>query len=199
MYKKSSHSKDSWHNGAYIEVLLYARSLQKAAKVLVENLDPNSNPAMAWDAAPLILLYRQAVELHLKALIGEGGNFLPAPTDHITLYTTHSVRWLAQIARQIIKAVGWGDGFKSNGVTNLAEFSALVNQLETLDPVSCVTRSDHRGLSGAVPLPLQKVTLLELAPKLDALLDLLAATADSLAATWDLMEDGETGAGTTIQ
>ena len=91
----------SWHNGGDIEIDLYARSLHKAAKTLIETLDLEPNPKTAWDACPVILLYRQAVELHLKALVGEGGNFLPSPTDSITLYKTHSLRWLAQIVCQI--------------------------------------------------------------------------------------------------
>ena len=154
---------------------------------------------MEEDASPVILLYRQAVELHLKALVGEGGTSLATPTDNITLSKTHSLRWLAQIVCQIIKAVKWEGEFKCKGVASLADFSALVNELEELDPVSYVVRSDHRGLPGNVPPPLQKANVLELVPRLDALLDLLAATADGLAATWDLMEDGEDGTNATIQ
>ena len=93
----------TWHRGADVEIQSYASALQKAAKVLLANtsLEPDRNTA--WDATPLILLYRQAVELHLKTLVGEGGNFLQTPTDHITLYKTQSLRWLAQIVCRIIK------------------------------------------------------------------------------------------------
>jgi hypothetical protein len=73
----------SWHNGGDIEIHFYARSLHKAAKTLIGTLDLEPNPTTAWDACPVILLYRQAVELHLKALVGEGSNFLPSPTDSI--------------------------------------------------------------------------------------------------------------------
>jgi hypothetical protein len=119
----------SWHNGGDIEIALYARSLHKAAKSLIAALDLQPNPKTAWDACPVILLYRQAVELHLKALVGEGGNFLPSPTDSITLYKTHSLRWLAQIVCQIIKAVRWEGEFRCEGVASLADFSALVSEL----------------------------------------------------------------------
>ena len=131
----------SWHNGGDIEIGLYARSLHKAAKTLIATLDLEPNPKTAWDACPVILLYRQAVELHLKALVGEGGNFLPSPTDPITLYKTHSLRWLAQIVCQIIKAVRWENEFKCEGVASLADFSALVDELEALDPVSVAVHS----------------------------------------------------------
>src|ERR1017187_7394109 len=109
----------SWHNGGDIEIGLYARSLHKAAKTLIATLDLEPNLNTAWDACPVVLMYRQSVELHLKALVGEGRNFLPSPTDGITLYKTHSLRWLAQIVCQIIKAVRWENEFPLRA--NIAE------------------------------------------------------------------------------
>ena len=188
--KAAAHPDDrSWHNGGDIEIVFYARSLRKAAKRLIETLDVDPNLQTAWDACPVVLLYRQAVELHLKSLVGEGSNFLAEPTDHITLYKTHSLRWLAQIVCQIIKTVKWENEFKCEGVSSLADFSALVNELEALDPVAVVVQSKHRGRPGDVPSSLQKSKVLQLVPKLDALLDMLAATADGLAA-WDLQLEG---------
>ena len=75
---------ESWHNEADVEIVLYARSLQNAAKTLVEKLDLEPNPKSPWDACPVIHLYRQAVELQLKMLVGEGNNVLKSPVDHIT-------------------------------------------------------------------------------------------------------------------
>jgi hypothetical protein len=176
---------ESWHNGGDIEIDLYARSLQKAARTLVKSLDLEPNPKTAWDACPVILLYRQALELHLKALVGEGGNFLPSPTDSITLYKTHSLRWLAQIVCQIVKTVRLENEFKSEGIASLGDFSALVNELESLDPVSCAVQSGSRGRDGSVPNQLQPPKVVQYAKRMDALLDLLDVTADALAATWD--------------
>jgi hypothetical protein len=187
---KSKSGDHTWHNGADIEIGLYARSLHKAAKKLGEALDPEPNPKTAWDATPIILLYRRAVELQLKILVGEGSNFLASPTDPITLYKTHSLRWLAQIVCQIIKAVGWEKEFKSDGAGSLADFSALVNELEDLDPVSYVVHSKTRARDGSVPDQLHPLNVIRFARKLDGLLDLLNATADALAATWDLRAEG---------
>src|ERR1700691_5021803 len=78
----------------------------------------------------------------LKALVGEGSNFLKSPTDPISLYQTHSLRWLAQIVSQIIKKVGWETDFTCEGVPDLKEFGALVSKIESLDPV---TRAVHTG------------------------------------------------------
>jgi hypothetical protein len=126
--------------------------------------------------APVILLYRQSLELHLKALVGEGGNFLKSRTDPISLYRTHSLRWLAQIVCQIIKAIGWESEFTCEGVSSLSAFNALVNEVESLEPIAQAV------------LPSQQHPAFEVrsfATQMDALLDLLDVTADALAATWD--------------
>jgi hypothetical protein len=106
----------AWHNGCDIEIHGYARSLRRAAKTLEGKLDVDRSAKTEWDICPIVLLYRQAIKLHLKLLAGEGSNFVPSPTDPISLSTTHSLRWLAQIVCQIIKAVGWEGGFKCDGV-----------------------------------------------------------------------------------
>jgi hypothetical protein len=179
-----------WHNGGDLELYLYARALRNAARSLIHNFNLKPTPKTAWDATPIILLYRQAVELHLKSLVGEGSNFLKSQTDPITLYKTHSLRWLAQIVCQIIKAVGWEKEFKSDGAGSLADFSALVGELEGLDPVAVAVRSSGRRRDGSVPEQLQPSNVVRFAKKLDALIELLSATADGLSATWDLRTEG---------
>jgi hypothetical protein len=179
-----------WHNGGDIEIHLYARSLHRAAQKLVKTVNLKPNPKTAWDATPIILLYRQAVELGLKTLVGEGSNFLKSPTDPITLLKTHSLRWLAQIVCQIIKAVRWEKEFRSDGAGSLAGFSALVDELEGVDPIAVAVHSKTRTRVGAVPPQLQPTNVIRLAKRLDALIDLLNATADALAATWDLQAEG---------
>jgi hypothetical protein len=181
----------AWHNGGDIEIHLYARSLHKAAKTLIETLNLEPNPKTAWDACPVVLLYREAIELHLKALVGEGSNFLKERTDPISLFKTHSLRWLAQIVCQIIKAVRWENEFKAEGVANLADFSALVSELEALDPVLCAVHPGNRRSDGWVPQQLQPPNVVQFAKKLDGLLDLLDVTADALAVTWDQVSGGE--------
>ena len=132
----------SWHNGADADIHLSPRSLQNAAKTLVGkvepelNQEPHQNARRDWDACPIILLYREALELHLKALVGEGSNFLKTRTDPISLSQTHSLRWLAQIVCQIIRTVGWEGDFICEGVSSIADFSALVNEVESFDPVT---------------------------------------------------------------
>jgi len=143
------------------------------------------NPKTAWDACPVVLLYQETIELHLKALIDEGSTFLKKTIDPITLYKTHSVRWLAQIACQIIKTIRWEREFKCEGVANLDDFSALVAEIDALNPVAIAAHASSRSPEGSVPHQLQPPNVVLLAKKLDALVDLLASTADGLAAEWD--------------
>ncbi len=181
-----------WHNGGDLEIHLYARSLHKAARTLIATLDLKPKPKTAWDAGPVVLLYREAIELHLKALVDEGSNFLPSPTDPLTLAKTHSLRWLAQIVCQIIKAVKWENEFTFEGVASLADFSALVDELEVLDPVAVAGRPSNRRPDSWVPNQLLPSNVVPLARKLDALIDLLVATGDALAATCEKASSEET-------
>jgi hypothetical protein len=176
---------ESWHNGADAEIHLYSRALQKAARALVQTLEPERSPDTVWDVCPIIWLYRQALELHLKALVGEGSNFLKSKTDPISLYRTHSLRWLAQIVCQVIKTVGWESDFACEGVSSLTEFSSLINEIESLDPVSCAVHFASGRDHGSAAQTFQKISAVQFARKLDALLELLDVTADALTATWD--------------
>jgi hypothetical protein len=180
-----------WHNGGDIEIGFYARSLHKAAKTLIASLDLHPSPKTAWDACPVVLLYREAIELHMKALIDEGSNFLKERTDPLSLAKTHSLRWLAQIVCQIIKAVEWENEFKCEGVSSLADFSALISELEALDPVAVAVRPGNRRSDGWVPNQLLPPNVVGFAKKLDALLNLLDSTADGLAAKWDQVSGEE--------
>jgi hypothetical protein len=173
----------SWHNGAGIEIDSLIESLRRSAKLLTGNLRSAEDAKTAWDGAPVMVLYRQAAELSMKSLIGEGCVFQKSPADHITLAKTHSLRWLAQIVSQIIRAVEWEAEFTCEGVSNLAAFSALIAELEELEPVSAAILADKRRGLREVPSKLRHHHVLELAPRMDALIDLLMKMADALAAT----------------
>jgi hypothetical protein len=178
-------SRETWHGGSDIEFRQYARSLQNAAKVLVGKLDLDRSARNDWDACPVVLLYRQALETNLKMLVGEGSKFLPSPTDHITLFKAHSLRWLAQIVCQIIRKIGWESEFKCEGASSLVEFTALVYEVECCDPVSRGVRHSRTGDPQSVSQYFQTSDILQFAKRLDALLDLLGSTTDALAAEWD--------------
>ncbi len=148
-------------------------------------MDPDQDARTDWDGCPVVLLYREALELHLKALVGEGSNFLKSRTDPISLSKTHSLRWLAQIVCQIIKTVGWENIFTCERVASLADFSALVNEAEALDPVTRAIRSSRIKGPNSVSHFYRTFNFVNFARKLDGLLNLLDVTADALAAEWD--------------
>jgi hypothetical protein len=68
-------------------------------------------------------------------------------------------------------------------VSSLAEFSALVTEVESFDPVARAIRSARTPNS--VSEFYRTFDIFQFATKLDALLELLDSTADALAATWD--------------
>ena len=76
------------------------------------------------------------MELHLKALVGEGGNFLARRdrSDHARQNTFLALA--GSNRRPDLKTMKWENEFKCEDVANLADFSALVSELEALDPVA---------------------------------------------------------------
>ena len=77
-YRKpnSATANRPWHNGGDLEISLYSQSLRNAARALVQRLERDYGPRANWDLGPIILLYREALGLYLKLLIGEGRHFL---------------------------------------------------------------------------------------------------------------------------
>ena len=120
------------------------------------------------------------MELSLKALVlGEGGNVLTIRPDSLLIYKTHSVCRLAQFVCQIVTALGWGPEFKCQGVENLVDFKALIEEVNAVDPESyAVSLPDDREAQGPFSVP-------TFAKKMDSLLDLLNSTVEAIAVEWD--------------
>ena len=177
------------------DLWLYARSFHTAAKKLAGSLQLDASPLADFDVSPVVFIYRHAVELHLKALVlGDGGNFLATKPDVLSVHKTHSVSWLAQFVVQIIAAVEWEKEFRCEGIGNLADFKAVIEELGAVDPGSYVFRlpvsaEGQDSVPGHV-----KPTIRDFTRGMDALLKLLDSTADALAAEWDLRSEGPTDA-----
>src|SRR5262249_49498445 len=115
----------------------YAQSFHKAAKTLAALFQKEAKPFAETDASPVVFMYQHALELHLKAIVlGEGGNFLHTKPDPISVSKTHSVSWLAQFVCQIVTALKWEQDFRCEGIENLADFKAVVEALNSVDPGS---------------------------------------------------------------
>src|ERR1035441_7528122 len=186
------------------DLFLYARSFHKAAKALAGSLQPDTSPFADADVSPVVSMYRRAVELHLTAIVlGEGGNFLATKPDALSVHKTHSVSWLAQFVCQIITELKWEKEFKCVGIENLADFKAVIEELNAVDPGSYVFRLPVSAV-GQDSLPGRlNLRIRDFARRMDALLELLDSTADALAAEWDTREEGGEfgdggGGGTTM-
>ena len=178
------------------DLFLYAQSFHKAAKTLAASFQADANPFAEADASAVVFMYRHAVELHLKAMVlGEGGNFLATKPDALSVHKTHSVSWLAQFVCQIITALKWENEFKCDGIENLTDFKAVIEELSAVDPGSYIFRLPVRAEGhDSVPCRVNLTTIREFAGRMDALLELLDSTADALAAEWDLRSEGPTEA-----
>ena len=178
------------HNIPGQDLFPYARSFHEAAKILAGTLQPDANPITDFDACPVVFMYRRAIELHLKALVlGDGSNFLPAKPDPLSICKTHSVPWLAQFVCQIVTASKGENEFKCEGIRNLADFKASIEDVNSVDPGSCAFRypvnSEARSSVPSHPT----FSVCEFARKMDALLELLNSAADALAAEWDMRSE----------
>jgi len=175
--------RQSLRSSPHDDLFLYARSFHKAAKALAASFLPGANPFAEFDASPVVLMYRHALELHLKAIVlGDGGNFLATKPDPISVSKSHSVSWLAQFVSQIVTALKWQTEFRCQGIETLADFKAVVEEHNSVYPGSYSFRCPVD--------PKSQASVREFGRKMDALLELLDSTGDALAAEWDLQAEG---------
>lgn len=170
----------NWRNVSDDDFWAYARSFHLAAKKLAGTLEGGSGPFSQFDACSVVYLYRHAIELELMAsVLGAGGNFLATKPDPISVSKSVSLSWLAQFVYQIVTGLKWEGSFKCDGIENLADFKAVIEDVNSVDP----------GPHG-FRCPEAQFNIREFGAKVDALLDLLDSTADALEATWDMQVDG---------
>jgi hypothetical protein len=185
-----------WRNVPEPDFYLYARSFHTAAKRLAVTLD--SAPLTALDLCPVLSAYRKAVELSLKVVVlGEGGNFLPTKPDPISVHKTRSVSWLAQFVCHMITALDWEEKFRCEGVESVADFKAVIEDVNAIDPDFHAFRCPTAGAEPDAPAGDLTTAVRSFVRRLDALLDLLDGTADALAAEWDLRSGENDGDGGT--
>jgi hypothetical protein len=172
----------NWRKVPEQDLWRYARSFHTAAKTLAGTLELDSGPLSEFDVAPVVFMYRHAVELHLKAMVlGDGGNFLATRPDSISVSKSHSVSWLAQFVCQIVTALKWEKEFRCQGIATLADFKAVVEEVNSVDPGSYVFRCPVD--------PQSESSVVEFTKKMDAVIGLLESTGDALAAEWDLRSE----------
>jgi hypothetical protein len=175
-----------WRNLHEHDYFLYARSFHTSAKKLARMLDDDPSPIADFDLCPVLSAYRHALELHLKVIVlGEGGNFLATKPDELSVHKTRSLSWLAQFVVQIVTALHWEAEFRTEGINDLSGFKAVIAEANQIDApfhaFRCPTDPERPEIG--------KSAVLTFVHGLDALVELLAQTADALAAEWDLRSD----------
>ncbi len=141
-------------------------------------------PSTKFAACPIVFMYRHALELHLKALIlGGGSKFLATKPDRLSVYKTHSVSWLSQFVCQIVTALKWEKDFRCEGIETPADFKAIVEDVNSVDPGPYSFRYPARADAPNSIEDNSTFNVREFGRRMDALL--LDSTADALAATWE--------------
>lgn len=163
----------NWHSDPTGEFYLYARQYHIAAKKLLQELEPMPDSIEARACvAPVVLLYRKAVEQYLKAMIlGDGSNFIVSPTHPLTVFRSQSLRWLSRLVCKIIKTLHLQRRFVCDGVKTLRDFRRIIDQLDKM-------------ADGDFPDRYQD--MLEFSWQMDAILNLIDATASQVTQRWDM-------------
>lgn len=166
----------------HADLYFIAESFHTAARKLADALQRDSGLLNRFDVYIVLHTYRRAVEMYLKDIVlNEGGNFLVKKPDPISVGKTQSVSWLSQFVLQIITGLQWENHFRCDGVEDIAEFKKIIEEVNRIDVLDPLLQSSTFANQDAAVQEVQKFTC-----RLDALLDLLNQTADSLAAEWDL-------------
>lgn len=172
-----------WKQAGIHDFFFYARSYRAAARKLARLLDLDPGPVPDFDLCPMLSAYRQAVELHLKAIVlAEGAHFLPEKPDPISVSKTRSLSWLAQFVSQIVTTLKWEAEFTAEGIGDLAGFREAIAEANSIDaqyPAFRFPRDPESPISA-------RAAALAFVRRMETLIDLLESTADALAAEWNL-------------
>ena len=89
-----------------------------------------------FDACPIIKLYRDSLELFLKAiLLGPGADLVnPSPSRKQVIEANHGLTKLLPDAHRIFALCGWEDAFGGKTVATFDDFEAIVNEARESRP-----------------------------------------------------------------
>jgi hypothetical protein len=121
----------------------YGEAFHSAGSALVQALKADDHfgadgyPPDSFKAAPIVYLYRHAMELYLKAIIKAGaGAFVlrgEPIIDMTTVSSTHSLQVLLSDVERIFAAFGWDWDFGLPHFRSLADFRSIVGELQSID------------------------------------------------------------------
>jgi hypothetical protein len=134
------------------ELGVYAHSFHRAGRILARSLARRAG-YHDTDACPIVMAYRQALELYLKGLIASGRRLLEAEGGSLPikeeLLGQHRLSPLVPALQSVFKAAGWQWHTDVPNCRSAAEFRAYLRDLEAVDPLSFSFRypTDKSGKS----------------------------------------------------
>jgi hypothetical protein len=174
------------------EFMLYGDTYHRAAKQLLE-IAISGRGSDSLETCPIVFLYRQALELHLKSIIINGNNILRLEGKEETagqdIFTDHSLTRLLAAAEPIIEFMGWKEGgFEKDCIENFEDCKTVIRDFNAIDPGSYAFRYpvDKRG-QGSVEHHFA-FDVRRLAAILNPVLELLSGAAYALDDAYDNLQ-----------
>jgi hypothetical protein len=142
-----------------------------------------------FDGYPILFLYRQALELYMKAIVYRGAQLLGlldmGTLDTSKLLKVHRLSLLLPGVKAVFDGVAWTWDPKTAGVSTFEEFAELVRGIEELDPDSYNFRYPTNTKGQATLNHHTIVSPIGFSRNMDPILELLDAAVTGLSEEFD--------------
>lgn len=140
----------------------------------------------SFRAFPVIFLYRQALELILKAIIVAGAPAIECERRDIdvgTEYKHHSFERLRPLVELILETTGFGWNFGVPHLRSLEEFRKVLAEFDEFDPTSTLCRYPVDGAGNASFDEARCFNLFTFADTMDSILEALSVAPGAISAS----------------
>jgi hypothetical protein len=176
------------------EFELLAESYRETANRAVEALASDEAflnrgyGSIAFRAWPIIFLYRQALELTLKAIIIAGAPMIEyhgGEIDMRIVYSEHNFEKLRPMVEQVMEQMRFGWNFDVAGLRSLQDFRKLLAEFDDFDPTSTVCRYPVNGAGKPSMDNARCFNLFKFAAAIDTVLEAIAIAPNTIDTTVD--------------
>lgn len=132
--------------------------------------------SIAFRVFPIIFLYRQSLELTVKAIILAGAPLVEYhgdPVDLRLVYREHNFEKLRPIVEKVMEALGFDWDFRIAGLRSLRDFRRLLAEFDEFDPTSTVCRYPVDGVGNPSMDDTRCFNLFKFAAAMDSILEAL--------------------------
>jgi len=124
------------------EFSVYASAFWRAGRLLAKSLAGGGYRDV--DACPIVFLYRQALELYMKAIVRRGKSLLSIAAEKLIIspraLERHELSPLLEPIRRVFTNAGWNSKTNPEGRKMFRDFDALVRNVDRLDAGSYTFR-----------------------------------------------------------